>query len=91
MKAKILAAVVLSLCCALPAAAARKGAQAGDVAMPAMSVADLTAGECKKLGGVVESVAARFCKSGKQCLSDVRNPETGNLERHEVCIDEVVK
>ena len=91
MKSKLFAAVVLSLCCALPAAAARRGAQADGAAMPSMSVADLTAGECRKLGGKVETIGTDYCKSGSQCRSVVKNPQTGNIEVHGICLDEKVK
>ena len=91
MKKISLTVMAFAVLAALPAEAARKGVSAGGAVMPISSVADLTKAECRKLGGRVQEVQVKFCKSGSQCLSEARNPDTGDIERHEVCIDEKVK
>ena len=80
-----------SICCILALAllvplgaaeAGKKRAATVDQNLPSTQVADLTAGECKRLGGFTE--ANRNCKSGETCITITRD----HVE-HSSCIDEL--
>lgn len=81
---RTLSAILLALVLLAPASAeaGKKRATSAGQELPSTQVADLTAGECKRLGGFVED--NRRCRSGKTCITITRD-----LVEHSSCIDEV--
>lgn len=74
---------------AAPAALAANRAGVGGQSVPVSGFTPLTPQECRDLGGDVETVKKKLCPTGKQCRSTVRNPQSGGVDVHIVCIDEV--
>ena len=64
------------------AEAAKKGAASVGQSLPSTQIADLTAGECKRLGGFTEESSR--CRSGTTCITITRD----HVE-HSSCINEV--
>ena len=64
------------------AEAAKKGAVSPGQSLPSTQIADLTAGECKRLGGFTED--SNRCRSGTTCITITRD----HVE-HSSCINEV--
>ena len=81
----ILSAVTIASSLIIPAEAAskKKGAAATGADAPMSTTAPLTASECERLGGDVNTVGTDLCKGGKACT-------TNTLDNgiHTVCITE---
>ncbi len=85
IKSQLLPATFAALCLLVPmqaAQAAKKGNAVSHQQLPSSQVADLTASECKRLGGFTE--ANNRCRSGTTCITITRD-----LVEHSSCINEV--
>lgn len=89
MSRRLILAVAALAMFAVPHVHAEKRAASGGGIIPVAVVTPLTAQECRDLGGEVQTVRKSLCPRGKQCRSAVRNPQTGGIDLHVVCIDEV--
>lgn len=76
-----IAAAIFTLSLILPAQAAQKSGTTSPLQqLPNSQVADLTAQECRNLGGTVKT--DKVCKAGKTCKMENANGDT-----HTVCLE----
>ena len=78
-KSLMIALAILAASAATSMAASKGGASTGQQ-LPSSQVADLTAQECRNLGGTVKKDSV--CRSGKTCKM-----ENANGDMHHVCLE----